>query len=60
MFGRTGEAREYEDPRIVRRLGCQILHGDEIHAIAQGRDQANLRLRRRKPNRVRLPKLLFR
>ena len=44
MLGRSGEPRKYENARIVRPLRREILHGNEVHAIAQGRDQADLRL----------------
>lgn len=40
-FGCAREARQHQDAGIIGALGCDVLLGDQVHSITQGRDQAN-------------------
>ena len=45
LVGRTGEARKQQHPRILGVLGGNELLRHQVHAVAQGRDQAQPRRR---------------
>ena len=41
LLGCSGEARQHEHARVLRVLRCDIFLGDEVHAVAQRRDEAD-------------------
>jgi len=52
ILGRAGKSRQHQNARVVVVLGRHIFLGDEIHAVAQWRDETDLTARYKRRQNV--------